>query len=271
MLDEASSGQSVDLNAGNMGPAQAWRDCGRDVLNFVQHILPAAKESTDFLLPWVPEGTKPAVKVVGVGHSFGGNAQVQAAAKRPDLFESLFLVDPMCPPRAVSKAEWEANPMEGYSLSPGALKRRTAWKNIEEARALMSKSPFYQTWHKDAFEIWLTHGLMDDGKQIVLATPGWSEAAIFCEPEGPGRGWDVLPTLPMPVGFILEKAALATLGEDKTREMVWRAPRSRNERFMHAGHLITQEQPDDTADALWRFLATVEAGKWPSGVPAARM
>lgn len=271
MLDEASSGQSVDLNAGHMGPAQSWRDVGRDVLNFVQHILPVAKDSTDFLLPWAPEGTKPAVKVVGVGHSFGGNAQVQAAGKRPDFFESLFLVDPMCPPHYLPRDPWEHKPVEGYKLSAITVKRRNGWPSLEYAKETMSKSPFYKSWHKDAFEIWLTHGIVDNGKEVVLATPAWSEAAIFCEPEGVARGWDQLAVLPMPVGFVMEKGAIATLGEKRTQEMVWRAPRSRNERFMHAGHLITQEQPDDTADALWRFLATVEAGKWPSGVPAPKL
>lgn len=90
-LDDVHHGASVDLNAGKLASMYAWADCARDCLNFVQHVLPTASEA--YQMQWTDEATAP--PVVGVGHSIGGNAMVQAARAAPARFSSLLLLEPM--------------------------------------------------------------------------------------------------------------------------------------------------------------------------------
>lgn len=75
-LDDYHHGQSIDLNKGLIGPVHSWLDGGRDIANFVKHILPPPNQlNIDETLTWRQEGgAAKARKVIGLGHSVGGNA-----------------------------------------------------------------------------------------------------------------------------------------------------------------------------------------------------
>ncbi|TXT15861.1 hypothetical protein VHUM_00364 [Vanrija humicola] len=257
LLDDTNHGASLDLNAGKLGPAQSWIDDSRDVLNFVQHVLPRVTDDAEWHLRWgaATASGRPRA-VIGMGHSFGGNALVQAAHARPDLFAGLFLVDPMTPNHFVDHAAAAKDPIGSYYMVPAA-----------EAYKLLRDSPFFQPWADSIFDLYISHGIVPvdyskpDG-DVTLATPSWCEGAVFCEPEGLGLGWAKLKSLKVPAAFVMAGDATATMGPEKTREMVWRSALARNEKIVDAGHLVIQERPVDTADALWRFLSTLSAGKW---------
>ena len=70
MIDDVIHAASLDLNGGKLGPVHFWSDRGRDVINFVQHLLPSLQASDK--PSWSREGVRG--KVIGIGHSFGGNA-----------------------------------------------------------------------------------------------------------------------------------------------------------------------------------------------------
>jgi len=75
-LDDYHHGQSIDLNKGLIGPVHSWLDGGRDVANFIKHILPFIDHSNvSETLTWQADinSAKPR-KVIGLGHSVGGNA-----------------------------------------------------------------------------------------------------------------------------------------------------------------------------------------------------
>jgi pimeloyl-ACP methyl ester carboxylesterase len=273
MFDDANHGASVDLNAGLLGPGQIWDDTARDLLNFIVHVLPGAKEDEKIAsacfpwhlpwqLPWRPDGAYPPVKVIGFGASFGGMAQVRAAAAAPDRYAGIFLADPMLPPRTRS---WEgvlAEPEVMLLRVRQALKRRDTWASREEARASLLASPFYAAFHPEAFDLVVSHGLVGAPGGVTLATPAWSEAAVFCEGVAHARGWDRMPGLRVPIAFFMARENDRTMGDELTREIVWRAPLARNERSLRAGHLLVQEDPVGTAEAAKRFLATLASGRW---------
>jgi hypothetical protein len=101
LLEDTLHGVSQDLNAGHLPPVYAWADLARDILNFVVHVLPSMEDNAPWQLDWkqstVEEGKNRTI--IGIGHSLGGNALVHASFTRPDLFQGLFLIDPMvsCP------------------------------------------------------------------------------------------------------------------------------------------------------------------------------
>jgi hypothetical protein len=70
-LDDYHHGQSMDLNKGLIGSVHSWLDGGRDIANFIKHILPDERDIGE-TLPWRRNGK--ARKVIGLGHSVGGNA-----------------------------------------------------------------------------------------------------------------------------------------------------------------------------------------------------
>ena len=75
-LDDYHHGQSMDLNKGLIGPVHSWLDGGRDIANFIKHILPSTNRSDiSETLPWDGDSQpSTARKVIGLGHSVGGNA-----------------------------------------------------------------------------------------------------------------------------------------------------------------------------------------------------
>lgn len=273
LFDDCTHGMSVDLNRGLIGPAQTWEDTGRDILNFVLHVLPGVKSAPakdrGWQLPWLPEGSAPLVPVIGMGGSFGGTGQICAAHARPDLFEAIFLVDPMCPPREVWTLAWVER--EGIDKTVfrarDSLKRRDTWASRQAARDAMAAIPFFQRWDPRTFDLMISHGLVPvdpsnpDGP-VTLATPGSQECAVFVEPTAAARAWDRLSTLRVPTAFLMAGDPERTLGEDITQELVWRPPLARNERLMNTQHLVMQEDPSQTAAAAWRMLHTLAAGEW---------
>ena len=77
-LDDYHHGQSIDLNKGLIGEVHSWVDGGRDILNFIKQVLPPPPstlgqgERERETLEWGSKGS--GRKVVGLGHSVGGNA-----------------------------------------------------------------------------------------------------------------------------------------------------------------------------------------------------
>ncbi|BEI92585.1 uncharacterized protein CcaverHIS019_0502130 [Cutaneotrichosporon cavernicola] len=280
LIDHYNHGVSVDLNDGHMGCADIWDDVGRDVLNFIVHVLPSAKQSAPKDLPWQllwrPEGLAPAVKVMGMGGSYGGTGHVMAAHSRPDVYHGVFLADTLIQPRALNRSA--VLPTEeqdvGTNLARAAMKRRDAWPSRVEAGRTWRKNPFYATWHPEVFELTLSHGLVRanpygveegdpnvDDAPVVLATPTWAEASVFVEPMSSGRAWDMLPNLKVPVAFLVAENRFPV---DLNREVVWRAPLARNEKLVGIGHMCLQENPQAVSEAAVRFLQTLAAGKWGS-------
>ena len=107
-----------------------------------------------------------------------------------------------------------------------------------------------------------------------MSTPKWCEAIVFGEPTGLHEGWDKLPELQVPVGFLMAGKIGGPLTEKIAASLVWRPKDARNERVMDASHQvrvgstsrgsltddsvqIVQEKPHELADALWRFLGTL--------------
>ncbi|KLT43968.1 alpha/beta-hydrolase, partial [Cutaneotrichosporon oleaginosum] len=240
-LEDSLHGTSVDLNAGRLPPLHSWADGARDVLNFLSHCAPAFDEEVGWALEW-RERASPR-KVFAVGHSLGGNMAVHAAAAVPGLFEGLFLVEPMV-----------SYPFPNILAHTAiTLKRRDTWPSLDAAKT-MRTNPMFSKFPDSIFDLWLSHGVVPKNNgELTLTTPPWCEAVVFSDCRSPQRGWDLLPSLNMPVGFVMSKDAQWMGGEKIARELTSRPPRARNERTT-AGHLAVQEDPMGVGEALGRFL-----------------
>ncbi|MCU0669342.1 MAG: alpha/beta hydrolase [Myxococcota bacterium] len=118
---------------------------------------------------------------VGVGHSFGGTSALGAAARRPDLFERLVLVDPVIPPPAELVRSLDPERAKRLvRLVEGARRRRSVWPSRAAARAHFAAKSLFRDWLPGAIDLYVDHGLRArvDG-QVELKCPGEVEAAIF--------------------------------------------------------------------------------------------
>jgi pimeloyl-ACP methyl ester carboxylesterase len=115
---------------------------------------------------------------VGVGNSFGGTAMVGAAARRPELFARLVLVDAVVPPP--EPAARDAVAAITRRMVDGAARRRAHWPSRAEARAHLAARSLFARWRDLALDAYVLDGLADapDGG-VVLKCPAAIEAAVF--------------------------------------------------------------------------------------------
>lgn len=117
---------------------------------------------------------------VGLGHSFGGTSMLGAAARRPELFERLVLVDPVLPLRDDPARHDPERAARVARLVTGARRRRSVWESRDEARAHFARRSLFRHWRPAALDLYVAYGLREraDGR-VELACPGPVEAAIF--------------------------------------------------------------------------------------------
>lgn len=139
------------------GPVMNWRDPATDILELLQHLR---------LGP-----------TVGVGHSMGGHILVQLAARLPQQFSRLVLVDPviMSPEVYAARAPWP----EG--VDHPVARRRNAWESWEAMFNLFSHRKPYNLWNREVLEDYCRFGSLPkaDGTGVELACPPAIEASIY--------------------------------------------------------------------------------------------
>ena len=116
---------------------------------------------------------------LGIGHSFGGTSMIGAAARRPELFARLLLVDPVVPPPPHSGITAENTP-HLRRLVEGARRRRAQWPSRAAARAYCHERSFFASWRPEAIELYLLDGMREEADgSLALKCPGAVEAAVF--------------------------------------------------------------------------------------------
>ena len=142
--------------------------------------------------------------IVGVGHSMGGNAITQAAARLPERFERLVLVDPVImDPEMLHLASGAAvtDPLD-HPVSR-RKDRFASWQAMYER--FVERAP-YSLWRQEVLRDYCRYGVLpadegDGGEGVTLACPAVVEASVYV---GTTRS-DVRPLLPrvtMPVAVL---------------------------------------------------------------------
>jgi lipase len=153
-LDQRGHGRSEKT------PIAHWRVFGEDVAAFVR-----ARAGEAF---------------VGVGHSMGGHALVDAAAACPQPFRRLVLIDPViADPASYAGGGWriETPPGEPH---PTAKRKRHFASAREMLERFRERRP-YSLFSAEALRAYCEHGLLprNDGPGFELACPPEIEASIY--------------------------------------------------------------------------------------------
>lgn len=183
---------------------------------------------------------------VGLGHSFGGTSAFGAAAREPELFERLVLVDPVLP-RSDDEVPDPERSERIARMVEGARKRRASWPSRAAARAHFAERSLFERWLPAALDLYVEHGLQGatDGT-VELACPGAVEAAVFAN--GPAIDavelarrarvpttvlWAALGNFPLPLYRLV-------FGAMECAEIV----------AVDAGHLVPMERPNLVVEAV---------------------
>ena len=136
-----------------------WQDFGRDLAAFVRQ-----RDLHD---------------VIGVGHSAGGHATVEAAALDPARFRRLLLIDPtiLAPDLYASRGPRVA---DGASMHPAA-KRKRDFASVDEMIDRLKERPSFAAFDPGVLRDYCAFGLLPrtDGGGFELACPPEYEAAVY--------------------------------------------------------------------------------------------
>ncbi len=144
-------------------------------------------QSEDYLLDWSVMGKDASdflialdlKNIVGVGHSMGGHALLQAAIKHPDRFDRLLLIDPVIfPPEKYAEVGDKENP---HPTKSPIARRRDQFANWQEMKSVFSEKTPYCNWMPDILENYCRFGLMpkQDDEGYCLACRPDVEASVY--------------------------------------------------------------------------------------------
>ena len=206
----------------------AWRGLADDVLAVVDHL-----------------GLEGAA---GFGHSSGGAALLDAEARWPGAFSSLWVFEPIVWP--------EPPPLPPrVALIEGALRRREVFGSRAEAYAHFAAKPPFGSFSPDALAAYVECGFADDGDDegtVRLKCRRESESALYRQGLA-HDGFDRLAEVACDVVVALAAGSPA-IGEEVARAQAAALPRGRLEVFDGLGHFGPLEDPARVAAAVGRDL-----------------
>lgn len=191
--------------------------------------------------------------VVGAGHSLGAVCTMLAAAKRPDLFSRLIIMEPVfLPPVVYTIAPFIPVSLRKYVVPPAkiARKRTFQWSSRRAAfEHLRKKRVFRRVSDKELWDIIREAVVEENGSATLRYTREW-EARTYSTPASP---WRALRKVTLPV------LALRGVDSDTVEDNSWQRwrryqPQARMIEHKEAGHLLPFERPQWTVQQIQDFL-----------------
>ena len=194
--------------------------------------------------------------VIGVGHSLGGYLTFMAAARRPDLFRAIILLDaPII--GAIKGRLLGATKRFGIvdRVTPAGVTRdrRAHWTSLAEAERHFHARKLFRDFAPEALRDYVRYGLVDDGECLRLMIAPEIEYQIYRTiPHDMHR---LLSALAVPAGFVGGAASdvVRRVGISTIRRAGFALRR------VAGGHLFPFEHPQAAADAILEMTVRLGA------------
>ena len=208
----------------------------------------------DFVRPLQAVIEKLSPPIIGCGHSFGATLTLMLAHRRPDLFSSLILMEPVIVPKRLAGL-WRPFQKSGlarlYGPARAAAKRTAIFDSIDEAFGRYRRVSLFERVSDDHL-MSLIRALTEPapGGRVSLRCNPRHEAALFRLV--PHDVWTLLAGVRVPM-VVLEGARTSWVMRAAVREV-----RRRNARAVvtqtDGTHLFPFETPIETAALIRTFV-----------------
>lgn len=190
--------------------------------------------------------------VVGVGHSLGAVTTMYAAVKRPNLFRTLILIDPVFLPPHILEATIQLGGTVDTPLVLSAIKRRNRWENRQAAFERFRSREVFARWSDEALWDYVNDGLHEDetGEVILTFSREW-EARFYSLP--PTDVWQVIPQITHPT-LAIRGGESDTLFQESWQLWQQLQPQATFVEIPEAGHMVLAERPFLTAQTVLDYL-----------------
>lgn len=195
--------------------------------------------------------------VLGVGHSMGGHALVDAAAARLGRFRELVLIDPViAAPGEYAGGGWSLSSLGGEPHPTARRKRRFASPEAMLER-FRDRLP-YSAFHPEALRAYCRWGLLPapDGEGCVLACPPELEASIYMTSRTNAEVHESIRALDIPVLILRAKLppevreAMDFASSPTWPGLVHEFRHAREIHFPERSHFLPQEVPGLVAELI---------------------
>ena len=203
--------------------------------------------------------------VIGVGHSIGAVTTMLCAARRPDLFAAVVLLDPPLISRKwLLLFRWARLLGQKQRFPPAARarRRRNGWQDRQQALDYFREKTMFEGWEEEYLRAYVTYGLRPDPERGMV---------LICPPEAEARGFENYPTdvwswpRKLRVPCLIVRGGHSDVLTAETCERFCRlSPQAQTAVVEGAGHFIPMQRPDDTIQLIrdfYRSSETVEEGR----------
>ncbi len=193
--------------------------------------------------------------VIAMGHSRGAVTSMMVAIKRPDLVRAMILIDPtiLAPSLNLLLLMTQKAGLTGFiPIVSGAAHRKRVWPDQQTILDAYRTKPSFSSWKDGFLEGYVAHCAKktEDGTITLCCEPAW-EARCFAV--CPTDVWHVLPRLQVPT-LVLYGSQSDVFVSSSARKFRRKVPHAVLQRFEQTSHFVPMERPDETAEAILRFL-----------------
>jgi len=201
--------------------------------------------------------------IVGAGHSMGGHILTGAAARAPQRFERLILVDPVILPPALYQM---GNVLGDDYVHPAAKRQRHFASAEEMQKRFRDRSP-YDLFTPAVLEDYTKHGLQPakNGEGYELRCAPEMEASVYVSSLSSGAIQEAVREVPHPTLILRARPMKSWTPPDYTCSPTWpdlakAFADARDMPLPEHSHFLPMEAPGLVADLLAKELAAATPG-----------
>ena len=192
--------------------------------------------------------------VFGMGHSMGTAALISAAARRPELFKGLILIEPVLVPSSYCWSLRLLKPLvrRALPLVRRTLVRQQEWPDRQQAFDHFRPKAVFKRIGNDVLWDYVNYGLAErESGRVGLAFSREWEAECYLSVQ---NIWPLLNKLHMPILAIRGERSNVITRRSWQR---WRdkSPQHRYEDIAGTGHLVPLERPYDILQLVSSWIA----------------
>ena len=196
--------------------------------------------------------------VMGVGHSIGAVTTMLCAARRPDLFSSVVLLDPPLISRKwliLFRLAKLLGQNQRFPPAARARRRRNGWQDRKQALDYFRGKAMFEGWKEEYLRAYVTYGLKPDPDRGMV---------LICPPEAEARGFENYPAdvwswpRRLRVPCLLVRGAHSEVVTTETCKRFCRlSPQAQAAVVKGAGHFIPMQRPDETIRLIKDFHQSI--------------